>query len=458
MPTNPKTASENLSLPPCDHTPQPYTGPSKAEVLALRKEYLSPALLTYYKDPFMAVEGHMQYLYDETGRRYLDAIGGIVTVSIGHCHPKQVARVREQVGRLQHTTTIYVHPTVGQYAAKLAAKLPTDLKVTYFTNSGSEANDLAMLTARMHTGRFDIIAMRHGYHGGSTSAMALTGHSTWKYAVPHSFGVHHAIPAYCYRCPLGLTYPACDMKCARDVGELIKFSTSGEVAAFIAEPIMGVGGVVTAPKEYFKIAYEEVRKAGGICIADEVQTGFGRTGTKFWGFENYDVVPDMVTMAKGIGNGTALGAVTTTPEIAKSLVGKLHFNTYGGNPVQATYGLAVLDIIEEEGIQQNARQIGEALRTGLEALAEKHPLIGEVRGMGLMLGVELVQDRKTKEPATSAAAEVVEEARNRGLLIGKGGFYGNVLRIKPPMCITSADVQFTLACLDEVLFLVGKSA
>lgn len=443
------STSKTISLPVCDHTPQPYKGPSKAEVLALRREYLSPAIVMYYKEPFMAVEGYMQYLYDETGRRYLDAIGGIVTVSVGHCHPKQIERVREQVGRLQHTTTIYIHPTVGLYAKKLAEHMPGNLKVTYFTNSGSESNDMAIMTARMHTGRFDVIALRHAYHGGSQSTMALTGHSTWKYALPHAFGVHHAIPGYCYRCPLGLAYPACDMKCAHDIKSVIDFTTSGQVAAFIAEPILGVGGAVTPPREYFKIAYDIVRKAGGVCIADEVQTGFGRTGEHFWGFENWGVVPDIVTMAKGIGNGTGLGAVTTTPDIAKSLVGKLHFNTFGGNPVQATYGLTTLEIIDEEGIQANAKKVGRELRAGLDALAEKHKLIGEVRGIGLMLGMELVRDRKTKEPATAETARLAEEARNRGLLLGKGGFYGNVIRIKPPMCLTVDDAKFLIACLDE---------
>jgi alanine-glyoxylate transaminase/(R)-3-amino-2-methylpropionate-pyruvate transaminase len=301
----------------------------------------------------------------------------------------------------------------------------------------------------MFTGRYDVIALRNAYHGGSQSTMALTAHSTWKYAVPHSFGVHHAMPGYCYRCPLGLTYPACDMKCARDIKSVIDYTTSDSVAAFIAEPIMGVGGAVTPPKEYFQVAYEIVRKAGGICIADEVQTGFGRTGAKYWGFQNWDVVPDMVTMAKGIGNGTALGAVTTTPEIAKSLVGKLHFNTFGGNPVQATYGLAVLDIIDEEGIQQNAAMVGKELRAGLDQLAEKHQWIGEVRGIGLMLGIELVKDRKSKEPASAETARMLEEARKRGLLLGKGGFHGNVIRIKPPMCLSVDDARFMVACLDE---------
>jgi len=445
MPTTPKT----ISLPVCDHKPQPYKGPSKAEVLALRREYLSPAIVMYYKEPFMAVEGYMQYLYDETGRRYLDAIGGIVTVSVGHCHPKQIARVREQVGRLQHTTTIYIHPTVGLYAKKLAEHMPGSLKVTYFTNSGSESNDMAIMTSRMHTGRFDVIALRNAYHGGSQSTMALTGQASWKYALPHSFGVHHAIPGYCYRCPFGLAYPGCEVKCAHDIKSVIDFETSGQVGAFIAEPIMGVGGAVTPPKEYFKIAYDIVRKAGGVCIADEVQTGFGRTGEHFWGFENWGVIPDIVTMAKGIGNGTGLGAVTTTPDIAKSLVGKLHFNTFGGNPVQATYGLTTLEIIDEEGIQANAKKVGRELRAGLDALAEKHKLIGEVRGIGLMLGMELVRDRKTKEPATAETARLAEEARNRGLLLGKGGFYGNVIRIKPPMCLTVDDAKFLIACLDE---------
>jgi alanine-glyoxylate transaminase/(R)-3-amino-2-methylpropionate-pyruvate transaminase len=347
---------------------------------------------------------------------------------------------------------------VGQYAKKLADHMPGDLKVTYFTNSGSETNDLAILTARQHTGVYDVIALRNGYHGGSQTTMGLTSHSTWKYSTPHGFGVHHGMPGYCYRCPLGLTYPSCDIKCARDIGELIKFSTSGRVAAFIAEPIMGVGGAVTPPPEYFKIAYEEVRKAGGLCIADEVQTGFGRTGTKFWGFENWGVMPDIVCMAKGIGNGTALGAVTTRPDIAKAMTGKLHFNTFAGNPVQATYGLATLEIIDSEGIQANALKVGTRLKTGLTALGEKHRLIGEVRGMGLMLGVELVKDRQTKEPGKEEAAQVMELTRERGLLIGKGGFYGNVLRIKPPMCLTVEDADFMVACIDETLGIIESGA
>jgi len=453
MSTTPKTAT----LPDTDLRPAPYTGPSRDEVLALRQEYLNPGIITYYRDPINIVEGKMQYLWDDTGRRYLDAIAGIVTVSVGHCHPKIVERVRDQVGKLCHTTTIYLHPTIAQYGKALAERFPTnsDLKVTYFTNSGSEANDLAILMARMHTGSFDVISLRNGYHGGSPGTMALTAHSTWKYPVPNSSGVRHATPGYCYRCPLGLEYPSCDIKCATGIEDLIRYETPGQVACFIGEPIQGVGGVVDPPPEYFKIVYDIVRKYGGLCIADEVQTGFGRTGKHFWGFENWDVVPDMVTMAKGMGNGAPIGACTTSPEIAKKMADRLHFNTFGGNPVSMIQGLTTLEIIDEDGIQENALNVGNHLKTRLLELQDRHPLIGEVRGKGLMLGMELVKDRQTKEPANDAAAAITEEAKNRGLLIGKGGLFGNVLRIKPPMCLTQDDADFIVDCLDEVMRSLG---
>ena len=436
------------TLPPCGHRPRPYAGPSKDEVIALRKQFVNPTIFTYYAKPLMIVEGHMQYLYDETGRRYLDGFGGIVTVSVGHCHPKIVAAVNRQNEILQHTTTIYLNPCIAEYARDLAARMPGNLKVCYFVNSGSEANDLAILMARAFTGSFDVLALRNGYHGGSMQTMGLTSHHTWKFNVPHSFGVHHALFPDRLRGPYGYDDPGAGVKYAADLKNLIEFGTPGKVAAFIAESIQGVGGAVVYPDGYLKAAYEHVRAAGGLCIADEVQSGFGRTGSHFWGFETQGVIPDIVTMAKGIGNGAALAAVVTTPEIAQALTSRIHFNTFGGNPVTCTQGRAVLQVIDEDGIQANAARVGGKLKSGFEALARKHDVIGDVRGLGLMLGIELVKDRGTKEPAKEACMRVFEASRDLGLLIGKGGLHGNVLRIKPPMCLTEADAEFLLDVLD----------
>lgn len=440
---------KTIPLPPCLHQPKKYSGPSAAEVLALRKQYLNPGIFLYYKKPLMLVEGAMQYVWDDTGRRYLDALGGIVTVSVGHCHPHVVAAANQQNALLQHSTTIYLQPNVTLYAEKLASKLPGDLKVCYFVNSGSEANDLALLMARAVTGNYDAIALRNGYHGGNASGMGLTAQSTWKYNVPHSFGVHHALSPYPYRGPFGYDDPNAGKKYADDVKDLIDTATPGKVAAFIAESIQGVGGFVEFPQGYLKQAYGYVRAAGGVCIADEVQTGFGRLGSHFWGFETQGVIPDIVTMAKGIGNGCPLGAVVTTPKIAQSLVGKVHFNTFGGNPVVSAIGKAVLEVIEKENLQANSLKMGQRMRAGLDKLKARHPIIGDIRGQGLLLGIEMVKDRATKAPAAAECAQVLELAKDMGLLIGKGGLWGQTIRFVPPMCVTQADVDFALGVLDE---------
>lgn len=445
-------------LPVIDHQPTKYTGPSKGETLALRQQYLSPGLIKYYAEPLMVVEGYMQYLWDETGKRYLDAFAGIVTVSVGHCHPKVTAAVKEQLGKLQHTTTIYLHPTIGQYAEKLTSHMPegSNLSNWYFTNSGSEANELAILSSREFTKRDEVLSLRNAYHGGTSATMNLTAHGTWKFPSNPGYALKNINAGYCYRCPYGLEYPSCGLKCAHDAKNVIEYETSGEIAVFIAECIQGVGGTVVPPKEYFQIVYDIVRQHGGLCVADEVQGGFGRTGENFWAFEHFGVTPDIVTMAKGIGNGAPLAAMVTRPEISKTLANRVHFNTYGGNPISMTQGLATLEVIESEGIQENAAKIGGFLLEQLNGLKEKHSLIGDVRGLGLMLGVELVEDRKTKVPAKAAAAQVMELTRERGLIIGKGGLYGNTLRIKPPMCLNMDDANFLIECLDEVLGIVGK--
>lgn len=440
---------KSVELPPFDYRPQPYHGPSAAEVLDMRKEYLSPALFHYYKKPIMIVEGKAQYLFDEKGRRYLDGFGGIVTVSVGHCHPKVVAAANAQSERLQHTTTIYLHPNIAEYGKALAERMPGNLKVCYFVNSGSEANDLAILMARAYTGNFDIVALRNCYHGGNSIGMSLTSHHTWKFNVPHSFGVHHAMAPNPYRGFYGYDDPEAGRKYADDVQETIQYATPNRIAAFMAESIQGVGGTIVFPDGYLENAYAHARAAGGVCIADEVQAGFGRTGTHFWGFETQGVTPDIVTMAKGIGNGVPLAAVVTTPEIASVLAERIHFNTFGGNPVVCAQGKAVLEVIEEEGLQANALKVGRHLLEGFQAMAERHNLIGDVRGKGLMIGVELVKDRGTKEPAGEECARIFETAKNLGLLIGKGGLNGNVLRIKPPMCLHKADADFMLEVLDQ---------
>jgi alanine-glyoxylate transaminase / (R)-3-amino-2-methylpropionate-pyruvate transaminase len=439
-----------------DHTPRPYTGPSREELIAMRRQYTNPAIFTLYREPLLIVEGFMQYVYDETGRRYLDLFAGIVTVSVGHCHPTVVKRVNEQVATLQHSTTIYLHPNFPLLAKKLASKMPPGLDVTYFVNSGSEANDLAVTMARLYTGNRDVIALRNAYHGGSPSAMGLTSHNTWKYPVGGDGHVHHVVNPDPYRSPFDGTPEEIATKSVNEIREIVRYSTPGKVAAFLAEPIQGVGGATYGARNYLKEAYAVVREYGGLCIADEVQTGFGRTGDHYWGFQNFDVVPDFVTMAKGIGNGAPLAAVTTRMEVAKTLAQRIHFNTYGGNPVSMAAGLAVLDVIEQDHLQENSRVVGARFKAGLERLKRSHTLVGDVRGMGLMLGMELVRDRNDKTPAKQETLDVLEAAREMGVLIGKGGLDGNVLRIKPPMCITSADVDYALEVLDQALARAGR--
>jgi alanine-glyoxylate transaminase/(R)-3-amino-2-methylpropionate-pyruvate transaminase len=286
--------------------------------------------------------------------------------------------------------------------------------------------------------------------------MGLTSHNTWKYPVGGDGHVHHVVNPDPYRTQFDGTPEEIATKSVADIRDTIRYSTPGRVAAFLAEPIQGVGGATHGAPNYLREAYAVIREHGGLCIADEVQTGFGRTGDHYWGFQNFDVVPDFVTMAKGIGNGAPLAAVTTRMEIAKTLAQRIHFNTFGGNPVSMAAGLAVLDVIDEDGLQENSRVLGARFKDGLESLQRRHPLVGDVRGMGLMLGVELVRDRDRKVPAKEETLEVLEAAREMGVLIGKGGLDGNVLRIKPPMCITTHDVDYALEVLDVALGQAGR--
>jgi alanine-glyoxylate transaminase/(R)-3-amino-2-methylpropionate-pyruvate transaminase len=453
-----KTAAPPIEMPPCDYTPAPYQGPTREQVLKDRRRYCNPAIFTYYSDPLMVVEGHRQYLFDHTGRRYLDLLAGIATVSCGHGHPLVLRRVREQMARLQHATTIYLHPNFSELAKRLAATLPPGLDVAYFTNSGSEATDLAVTLARLATGNSPVVAVRGGYHGVGATPMGLTALHTWKFPVLQGSQIFHTVNPHPYRSRFKGTPAEIAEQSVEEMHDLIRSSTPGRVAAFIAEPIQGAGGVTYGAPNYLGLAYELTRRHGGLCIADEVQTGFGRTGHHFWGFQNFDVIPDIVTVAKAFGNGMPLAAVITRREIAEPLAQKLHFNTFGGNPVAMAAGLAVLEVMEKEGLQENARKVGAHFKSGLERLSRTQPLIGEVRGLGLMLGVELVGDRSSKEPASNEAAQVLEETRRRGVLLGKGGLFGNVLRIKAPLCLTEADVDFALDVLDRSLTRVADAS
>jgi 4-aminobutyrate aminotransferase-like enzyme len=424
---------------------------TKDEILLASQDYLFPAIFHYYKEPLLIARAKDQFVYDADGRAYLDFFGGILTISVGHCNDKVNAQIHRQVDTLQHVSTVFVTEPQAALAKKIASLTPGGrLTKSFFTNSGTEANETAIMAARCYTGSSEIIALRHSYHGRSAVTMALTGQAAWRMPGAVQPGIVHAHNAYCYRCPFGLTYPSCGVRCAEDVEELIRSSTSGRVAGFIAEPIQGVGGFITPPKEYFAIVAGIVRNYGGIFISDEVQTAWGRTGSKWFGIEQYGVTPDVITSAKGLGNGCPIGVTVATPEVADSVKG-LTISTFGGNPVTTTAAKAVLDLIDEENLLANAAETGAYLRGTLEELQAKYAVIGDVRGMGLMQAIELVEDRQTKAPAVRATAELMEAARRNGLLLGKGGMYGNCIRISPPLNVSKSDVDEFARLLDASL-------
>src|SRR5208282_5826601 len=428
--------------------PVPSTMSRSEEAVAKHKKYIWPSVTNYYQKPLVADHAEMQHVWDVEGHKYLDFFGGILTVSVGHCTPKITSKVNAQVNKLQHLSTLYPNEQIVALAEKNAPIPPGNLSSSFFTSSGSEADEAAILIARMATGSYDIVALRHAYSGGSSLMKSVTAHAPYRKAAVISVGIAHAINPYCYRCPLHLKYPECEVACAGDVENLIQTGTSGSIAAFIAEPIQGVGGFITPPKEYFKIVFNIVKKYGGLFISDEVQTGWGRTGKKWFGIEQWEVTPDVITSAKSMGNGVPIGLTITTAELADKFQG-LTISTFGGNPVTSVAARAVIEVIEEENLRENTFVVGGYFRKRLEELQEKYPLIGEVRGMGMMQALELVKDRTTKEPAPAETTQVLEGARRNGLLIGKGGLLGNVIRMAPPMNISKADVDEGIRLLDK---------
>ncbi len=413
---------------------------TSAQVVEKHRRFLFQNVLNYYKDPLVIERGQGSRVWDVEGREYLDFFGGILTLVVGHSHPRVLEAVAAQVRDLQHSSTLYPNRPIVDLAERLAGIAPGGLSKSYFVASGTEADETAILLAKLATGRQEIVALRHAYSGRGFMAMTLTAHAGWRQGGTHIAGVKHAHNAYCYRCAFGQEPKTCAMACARDLEELILTETSGQIAATIVEPIQGVGGFITPPDEYFPILYEITKKYGGLFISDEVQTGFGRTGRHWFGIEHWGVEPDIMTMAKGIANGLPLGACIAKPEIADTWNG-LSISTFGGNPVSCAAALATIDVIEEEGLRENAARVGERFMGNLRRIASRFPMIGEVRGKGLMIGLELVSDPHAKTPAKEGTARFMEETKKRGLLVGRGGLYGNVVRIAPPLNVTAADVD-----------------
>jgi 4-aminobutyrate aminotransferase-like enzyme len=430
---------------------------SNSEVAARHKQFLFASTATYYEEPLALESGKGTRVRDFDGKQYLDFFGGILTVSVGHANDQVNAAVRAQMERLGHVSTLYPTLPVVELAEKLVKLAPGKLDKVFFCASGTEADETALALAQTFTGRQELIALRHGYSGRSLFAQSVTGHARYRVLPAQVAAVKHAHAPYCYRCPFGLTYPSCDVRCARDVEELIQTTTTGHIAGAIVEPILGVGGFITPPDGWMKTFVDIIRKYGGIFIADEVQTGFGRTGGTMWGIEHEGVEPDVMTLAKGIANGYPLSAVLTTRAIADSWKGG-NISTFGGNPITATAANATLEVIAGDKLVDNAAAMGALLRAGLDALKTRYRVIGEVRGRGLMQGVELVKDEKAgdRTPAPETTLRLFEETKKRGLLIGRGGLYSNVLRVAPPLVVSRADVEEALRILDQSFEALGQ--
>lgn len=416
---------------------------SKAqELLERQSKVVFPVTRPMYGDAPIAIDyAKDQYVYDTDGNQYLDFFGGVLTVSIGHCNDYVTERVIEQFKKAQHTSTLYLNEAMIQVAEKLAEITPGRLQMSYFTNSGTEANETAIMAARMYTGVPTVIALRHAYSGRSMTAMSVTAHGTWRLGGVQDGYIKHVRNPYVYRPPIETMSPEEVVElCVRDLEETLATVTDGKIAAFMAEPIQGVGGFIVPPSEYFQRIEPIIRDAGGIFIADEVQTGWGRTGNKWFGIEQWGIEPDIMTFAKGMANGSPIGCTITTPEIAEAVQG-LTFSTFGGNPVTMTQALATIEYIEQNDLLTNAAERGAELVQRLQAMQKDYPFIGDVRGMGLMQALEIVIPDGTKTPDAETSTALLNAAREQNLLLGKGGLHGNIMRIAPHLNVTAEDIQ-----------------
>jgi len=422
---------------------------TRDEILEIEKKYLAPAVAHYYENPVLFVDGEGAVLKDSAGKEYIDLFAGICTTITGYNHPKYVSTIQWQAERLVYTSSLYSTIPYAVLVKQLADIAPKGLTRSFIVNSGSEANEAALTMARKYSGNPYIVACQRGYHGRTTLARELSSAGWRTFPEPHPPGIRFTSYAYCYRCPFGKEHPGCDMECAHYLREVIRTQTNNSIAAFIAEPIQGVGGIVQPPAEYFRIVHEIVKEYNGIYISDEVQTGFGRTGGKWWGIQQTGVEPDIITMAKGFGSGIPIGGFITRPELAEDYAIADAFATFGGNPLSCAAAVAVIEIIQEENYLDKAAKLGARFRKRLNELKESHKIVGEVRGQGMMIGVELVRDQASKEPATQEILTVMEVCREKGLLIGKGGLDNNVIRIQPPLELTEDQIDRACAVLDE---------
>lgn len=401
---------------------------------------------TPYQTPLILKRGKGQYLWDELDNKLIDLLGMNVCISAGHANDVVNCAAREQAESLVHCTTMFHHPVPAHYGEELAATLPEGYEwVSHFTNSGAEAIDLAIMMARTYTGNRDIVSMQSGYHGPTFGGQSVTGISDFRHEVSLLGGVQFAVTPNRYRGPFGDDTG----RYLESLKDTVKFGTTGRLAGMLIEPVQGYGGLVEMLPGYLSGAADIIRSRGGLMIIDEVQSGVARTGKTFWAFEQHDIVPDIIVMAKGIGNGYPLGAVVTRREIAEPMGDKFLFHTYGSNPVSCAAGRAVLKVIKEDKLQENALLVGQQLLEGFERLKAKYPIIGDVRGFGLMVGMELVKDRKTKEPATDETAVIFEETRRQGIVVSKSGAYRSVLRLVPPLCLSENDVEPVVDAMDN---------
>ena len=428
---------------------------TSTEVLQRYKKVMFPAAAPYHGDhPIVVDRAKGQYIWDLDGKRYLDFFGGILTVSVGHCNDEITERTIAQLQQVQHTSTIYVNEVMVRLAEKVAELTPGRLQKCYFTNSGTEANETAVLAARMYTGIPTVIALRHAYSGRSMLAMSLTAHGSWRLGGVVDPYVKHVRNPYTFRAPADLSAEQVVELCVQDLEETIATTTEGRIAAFMAEPIQGVGGFIVPPEDYFKRILPIVKAAGGLLISDEVQTGWGRTGGKWFGMEQWGVEPDIMTFAKGMGNGAPIGCTIATPEIADAVQG-LTFSTFGGNPVTMAATLATIEYIEAHNLPQNCAVQGARMAERLGEFAAEFPIIGEARGMGLMQAIEIVAPGSTQPDAARTAA-FVDTCKDMGLLLGKGGLYGNVVRIAPHLNVSTEDMDIAMDIVGQVLVAVSQ--